>query len=63
MAETATEKGLIPESRVKDFAKTLDMRFSGEALPVLDAAVKALIQKAGARAKENGRGTIQPQDL
>lgn len=56
-------KNLFPESRVKEYLKGQDIRISSEALPALDSAVKALLDKAASRAKENKRGTIQAQDL
>lgn len=57
------DKSLFPESRVKEYVKSKELRISSEALPVLDAKIKKLLVEAGARAKGNKRGTIQAQDL
>jgi len=50
-------------SRVKEFAKGQGMRFSGEAMAAVNAHMEEMIRKAAARAKANGRKTIQKQDL
>ena len=50
-------------SRVKEFAKSLGMRFSGDAMVAVNAQMEDTIRKAAARAKANGRKTIQKQDL
>jgi histone H3/H4 len=50
-------------SRVKEFAKSQGMRFSGDAMAATNAYMEEMIRKAANRAKANGRKTIQKQDL
>ena len=50
-------------SRVKEYAKSLGMRFSGDAMAAVNMYMEEMIKKAADRAKANGRKTIQKQDL
>jgi len=53
----------VYNSRVKDAAKAAGMRMSGDAVAAFNKAVDDMIRKAAARAKANGRKTIQAQDV
>ena len=53
----------VYNSRVKDAAKAAGMRTSGDAVAAFNKAVDDMIRKAAARAKANGRKTIQAQDV
>jgi histone H3/H4 len=50
-------------SRVKDLAKQMGMRVSGEAMMVVNDHLEEMLKKAAERAKANGRKTIQKQDF
>ena len=52
---------LVVRSKIKDFVK--DMNVSGDFADGLSREVEALIKKAAARAKANGRRTVQARDL
>jgi len=52
---------LVVKSKLKDFVK--DMNVAGDFADALSKEVGNLINKAGSRAKSNGRKTIQPRDL
>jgi histone H3/H4 len=54
---------LIYRARIKELAKTMEMRVSEDAVVATDAKVRAMVQEAAKRAKTNNRKTIQPQDL
>jgi histone H3/H4 len=51
------------ESRVREILKRSDMRLGGDVMVALNMAVMRLISKAAGRAKENGRCTVQEQDV
>lgn len=50
-------------SKVKDAVRKAGLRTAGDALDALNAEVSAVIQRAVARAKSNGRQTIRPSDF
>lgn len=52
---------LVVRSKVKDFVK--DMNVAGDFADALSKEVEGLIKKAAARAKANGRRTVQARDL
>jgi len=57
---------IVIESRVKDFIKKQggdDFRCAGEVIDNLQGAVEQLLKDAVRRAKENGRKTVQGQDI
>jgi histone H3/H4 len=59
-------KNLVIESRVKDYVKEqggADLRVAGDFSAKLDEKVQELLKDAVNRAKENGRKTLQTQDL
>ena len=53
---------IVMESRVRE-ALGDGFKLSGEAITTLNEKVAKLITEAGARCKENGRVTVQPQDF
>lgn len=50
-------------SRIKELAKQMEMRLSGEAIIFVNGHLEELMKKAAERAKANGRKTIQKQDF
>lgn len=52
---------LVVKAKIKDFAR--DVNVAGDFADVLSKKVEGLIKDAVARAKANGRKTIQPKDL
>ena len=57
---------IVVESRVKDFIKKHggdDFRCAGEVIDNLQGAVEQLLKDAVRRAKDNGRKTVQGQDI
>jgi hypothetical protein len=54
---------LVVASKVKDAVKTQDVRMSSDFVEALNSEVDALVARAVARAKDNKRGTVRPQDL
>jgi histone H3/H4 len=48
---------------MKDFAKQMEMRVSGEAMDTVNGHLEEMMKKAAERAKANGRKTIQKQDF
>lgn len=62
MNKTATLVSAV-KSTVKVLAQESEMRVSGEFYEQLDHAVTELVSRSILRAKQNGRQTIQPQDL
>ncbi|MFC1529326.1 histone-like protein [Gemmatimonadota bacterium] len=53
----------IYASRMKDLAKQMEMRVSGEAMDIINGLLEEMMKKAAERAKANGRKTIQKQDF
>jgi histone H3/H4 len=53
----------IYASRMKELAKQMEMRVSGEAMDVINGHLAEMMKKAADRAKANGRKTIQKQDF
>lgn len=54
---------LIVQSKVRDLIREKEMRTSDEFITALSEHVKAAVERAIARAKENGRSTLRPADL
>ncbi len=54
---------LIVQSKVRDLIREKEMRTSDEFITALSEHVKAAVEKAVSRAKENGRSTLRPADL
>jgi hypothetical protein len=54
---------LVVASKVKDAVKSQDVRMSSDFVEALNSEVDALVARAVARAKDNNRGTVRPQDL
>ena len=52
---------LVVKSKIKDFVK--DMNVAGDFADALSKEVERLIKNAVARAKSNGRKTVQDRDL
>lgn len=53
----------IVKSKVREYVGGKNMNFSAETDDALDAAVKELLDKAIARAKDNGRSTVKARDM
>ena len=54
---------LIVGTKVKNYIKSQDVMSSADVLTALNDAVYALLAKAVARAKGNGRKTVQGKDV
>lgn len=54
---------LIIASKMKEVVHALECLSSGDLLDAVSDAVREMLRKAAARAKENGRTTIRPCDL
>jgi len=54
---------LIVGTKVKNYIKSQDVMSSADVLTALNDAVYALLDKAVARAKSNGRKTVQGKDV
>ena len=52
---------LVVKSKVKEYVK--DLNVAGDFADALSKEVEGLIKKASARAKANGRKTVQARDL
>lgn len=65
-AKKAAKSGsvqVVLASRIKDIARTANVRVSGDFVEAANAAAVDLLKKAIGRAKGNGRQTIRPQDI
>ena len=54
---------LVVVSKVKDYVKSKGLQTSESAVSALSDAVRELLDKAAARAKDNGRQTIKDRDI
>ena len=54
---------LVVGSKVKELIKGSGVRMAGDLLEALNGAVANHLKNAVARAKQNNRGTVRPQDL
>jgi hypothetical protein len=64
MSESAEKKELLViQSKVRDLIREKEMRTSDEFIQALSDSVRAAVEKAVSRAKENGRSTLRPADL
>lgn len=58
----ATET-IVVVSKVKEYVKTKGMQTSETAVEALSNSVRELLDKAVARAKDNGRQTVKDRDI
>ncbi|MBY9021424.1 MAG: DUF1931 domain-containing protein [Candidatus Lokiarchaeota archaeon] len=65
MAKKAAVDVLFVKSKVRDYIKSKDCNTSGDVIdgPALNNALIDILDKAIARAKANGRKTVQEKDL
>ena len=56
-------EAFVVGSKVKDAIRKAGLRTAGDALDALNSEVGALISRAVARCKGNGRQTIRPSDF
>jgi len=61
--KSAKLETLVVVSKIKDYIKTKDMYCSADVVEGLTCMVAQAVDKAAARAKENGRKTIKAIDL
>ena len=54
---------LVVVSKVKDYVKAKGFQTSETAVDAISTAVRELLDKAIARAKDNGRQTIKDRDI
>jgi histone H3/H4 len=54
---------LVVVSKVKEYVKTKGLQTSETAVDALSTAVRELLDKAVARAKDNGRQTVKDRDI
>lgn len=54
---------LVVVSKVKDYVKGKGFQTSETAIDAISTAVRELLDKATARAKDNGRQTIKDRDI
>jgi histone H3/H4 len=54
---------LVVVSKVKEYVKEKGLQTSETAVDALSTAVRELLDKAAARAKDNGRQTIKDRDI
>ncbi|MHC4323538.1 MAG: hypothetical protein ACYSUX_04615 [Planctomycetota bacterium] len=59
----AGKEALVVASKVKAYIKSKDMIASSDAIAALSNRVRAILDKAVARAKANRRSTVKPWDL
>jgi len=65
MAKKAAVDVLFVKSKVREYIKSKDCNTSGDVIdgPALNNALIDILDKAIARAKANGRKTVQEKDL
>lgn len=54
---------IVVVSKVKEYVKTKGLQTSETAIDALSNAVRELLDKAVARAKDNGRQTVKDRDI
>ena len=54
---------LVVGSKVKDAVRSGGVRYSGDLVDAVSAAVGKMLAGAIGRCKANGRGTVRPHDL
>jgi len=54
---------IVVVSKVKEYVKTKGLQTSETAVDALSTAVRELLDKAVARAKDNGRQTVKDRDI
>ncbi len=59
----AAKEMLVVTSKIKAYIRSTGSLTSGELPPALNEAVYAILDKAIARAKNNKRSTVKPQDV
>lgn len=57
------EETLVVVSKIKEYVKGKGFQTSETAVDALSNAVRELLDKAAARAKDNGRQTIKDRDI
>jgi hypothetical protein len=62
-SHVSNKEVLVAVSKVKAYIKSKNMRTSSDAIPALSDKVRAILDKAVARAKANHRSTVKPHDL
>lgn len=60
---TAASANVVVASKVREAARSQEVRMSSEFVDALNTEVNETIAKAVARAKSNNRATVRPQDL
>ncbi len=63
VTEIADKDALVVASKVKAYIKSRNMMTSSDAIATLNDKVRAILDKAVARAKANRRKTVKPHDL
>lgn len=58
-----SKETLVVVSKIKDYVKQQGMQTSETAVEALSDAVRELLDKAVARAKDNGRQTVKNRDV
>lgn len=53
----------VVASKVKELLKSMGMMTAGEFPDALSKEIEALVKRAGKRAEDNGRKTVQARDL
>ena len=59
----ASVGNVVVASKVKEAVKAGEVRMAGDFPEALNAEVQTVIARAIQRAKDNGRGTVRPNDL
>ena len=54
---------IVVVSKVKEYVKTKGLQTSETAVDALSTAVREILDKAVARAKDNGRQTVKDRDI
>jgi hypothetical protein len=62
-AKSEPREMLLVQSKVKDYVREQDLNVAGDLLDALNVEVYTLLDKAGKRAKENGRKTARASDV
>jgi hypothetical protein len=60
---SSKQENVVVASKLREAIRSQDIRMSGDLPDALNAEIHALIDRAVARAKGNGRGTVRPTDL
>lgn len=63
MPDENQEVSFVVGARVKEFWSKKELRCAGDTLDALNKEIEAILTKAAARCKANGRMTVKPEDL